>query len=133
MKAAAVLWLAIGLSGACGAWAQDRVYRCGEDGRNYSHSPCPAGQQVDVADARTAQQTREAQEVVARDIRRADALAKERRQREQAATRQGAAHIGTPRSASAPDTASRAKAPRKPEPRRARNGIRPLHALTARG
>lgn len=135
MKPAAVWWLVVALASAGAASAQDRVYRCGADGRVYSHSPCPAGQPVDVADARTPQQLREAQAVVARDIQRADALAQERRQRERAASRQGAAHIGSSRSASAPDTASRAKAPRKPEPRRSRddNGMTPpLRTLTAR-
>lgn len=135
MKPAAVWWLVVGLASAGAASAQDRVYRCGVDGRVYSQSPCPTGQPVEVADARTPQQLREAQQVLARDVQRADALARERQKRERAASRQGAAHIGSSRSASAPDNASRAKAPRKPEPRRARDDsgmTPPMRTLTAR-
>jgi hypothetical protein len=118
MKAPAVLGLLVLLCAT--ALAQERVYRCGPDGREYSQQPCAAGWAVDVSDDRSAAQHRDAVQIAARDIRLAQALIKERQQRESAASRQGAGHIGSSRGASAPDRA-RPKAPRKPDGRKLRD------------
>jgi hypothetical protein len=75
------------------AQAQDRVYRCGADGRSYSQEPCAAGRGVDVADARSAEQAAQARQVAQRDARLADQLQRERLQLERNAARQGASII----------------------------------------
>lgn len=110
----------LALLSCAAASAQERVYRCGPDGREYSQQPCAAGAAVDVADARTAAQHRDALRVAARDIQLAKALTKERQQRDSAASRQGASNIGSARSASAPDR-GRPKTPRKPDGRKPRD------------
>lgn len=94
---------------AAGAVAEERVYRCGPDGRQYSQSPCPSGSAVDVADPRTADQRREAASASARDVRMAQDLIRERRARESSAASPGAAYLG-PARAGAAETAAR---PRK--------------------
>lgn len=81
MKLAAALLLGLALLGP--ALAQNTtVWRCGSDGRVYSDSPCPGGRELQVADARSAQQRQEAVEVAARDQAMARRLADERRERE---------------------------------------------------
>jgi hypothetical protein len=89
--AAAALLLCLA---AMGAQAQDRVYRCGADGRSYSQGPCEAGHGVDVADARSAAQAAQARQVAQRDARLADRLQRERLQAEHDAVRQRPAIIG---------------------------------------
>lgn len=114
------------------AQAQDRVWRCGN---SYSQQPCAAALPVDVDDARTDAQRLAALRVVARDQQTADTLARERRQRDSAAGRQGAAHIGG-RAASAPEKTARPKAPRKPDGRRTHEDARltpPLKAIAPAG
>lgn len=79
------------------AGAQATVYRCGPDGREYSSSPCPGGKAVDVDDARSAEQRRQAQDASRREGALADRLAAERRQREAAVERPGAGRLDAAR------------------------------------
>ena len=83
------------------AQAQSTVYRCGPEGREYSATPCPSGKAVNVDDTRTPEQRRDAALAAQRDSALADRLAAERREREAAAPKGGAARIG-PAAASAP-------------------------------
>jgi hypothetical protein len=97
------------------ASAEESVYRCGN---SYSHRPCKTAVAVDVDDSRTEVQRQAALRVATRDAQLADTLTRERRQRDAAASRQSAAHIGPARAASAPEKAARTKAPRKADGRR---------------
>lgn len=122
-----------GLAAGAAATAQDRIYRCGS---SYSQQPCAAGVTVEADDTRSDAQRHAALRVVARDQHLAELMARERRQRESASSRQGAAHIGSPRAASAPEKTARPKAPRKPEGRRAHEDARltpPLKIITPAG
>lgn len=88
------------------------VYRCGPDGRVYSQTPCPDGQEVNVEDSRSAAQQRAARETAERESRSAQQLAKERQQREAAARGQQPIGIkpGPPAdAASAPKSKSKGK------------------------
>ena len=58
------------------------VWRCGAEGRIYSDTPCAPGRELDVADPRSAEQVVQAKEVLAADKRRAEAMKRERQQRE---------------------------------------------------
>lgn len=110
--AAPILLLALACALAPAAQAA-KVYRCGPDGRTYSQTPCPAGQEVPVADPRSAEQQREAAQAASREKGMAQDLARERRQREREARGQVAVGIGPDRAASAAATAaSGAKGPR---------------------
>lgn len=82
--------------GAAFAGAAPRVYRCGADGRSYSQQPCPGGQVLAVDDARNAQERRDGETAAARQLRAAELLARERRQREGVVAR--AASLGRSRS-----------------------------------
>ncbi|HEY0817272.1 MAG TPA: hypothetical protein VGD46_00745 [Rhizobacter sp.] len=68
------------------------VYRCGADGRSYSHTPCSQGRSIEVNDERSAQQRREASDVAARERGLADSLEQDRLARE-SQPRPGAARI----------------------------------------
>jgi hypothetical protein len=76
------------------AAAQDRVYRCGAEGHSYSQQPCANGASIEVADARSAAQVTQAQQVAQRDAQLAEALVRQRQEAESAALRQGPAMIG---------------------------------------
>lgn len=129
MSLALLVWAAaVGV-----ASAQERVWRCGN---SYSQQPCAAALPVDVDDARSDAQRLAALRVVARDQQTADTLARERRQRDSAAARQGAAHIGPARAASAPEKNARPKSPRKPDGRRTHEDARltpPMKVIAAAG
>ena len=106
------------------AVAQDRgsdtVYRCGADGKTYSDSACPDGRAIAAADARSAEQRRQAEDVVRRDRDFADRMAKEREQRERNAP--GAVGIGSTPAVKATTTAAAngpKKSPRKKKPKKA--------------
>ncbi|MFO1217679.1 MAG: hypothetical protein U1E89_04770 [Burkholderiaceae bacterium] len=132
MKAIVALALCACVAGSP-ALAQERIYRCGS---SYSQSPCAAAVTLVVDDARTADQRHDAQLVAARDAKLAEAMSRERRQRENATQRQGAGHIGPSRAASAPEKAPRPKAPRKGDGRRTHEDSRltpPLKALQPAG
>ncbi|UUX96579.1 hypothetical protein [Aquabacterium sp. J223] len=64
------------------------VYRCGPEGRIYQQTPCAGGVGVDAADARSVQQRQAAAETHQRLAATADALARERQQRERLQSRQ---------------------------------------------
>jgi len=81
--------------------AQTTVYRCGPEGREYSATPCANGKAVNVDDARSTEQQRQAQAMARRDAALADRLAAERKEREASTPKGGAARIG-PAAASAP-------------------------------
>jgi sRNA-binding protein len=105
------------------------VYRCGN---SYSYKSCAAALSIDVDDSRSDAQRQAAIQVAARDTQLADTLSRERRKRDAAASRQGAAHIGPARTASAPEKTARTKAPRKPDGRRPHEDARltpPLKAV----
>jgi len=76
------------------ALAQDRVYRCGPDGRAYSDEPCADGRGIAVGDARSAQQVAQARQVALRDAREADALERQRLLAEKLAAHQGPVLMG---------------------------------------
>jgi hypothetical protein len=67
--------------------AAQTVWRCGADGRSYSDTPCPAGQQLALAATRPAADVREAQARARQERQEADRLLNERLQREAAAQR----------------------------------------------
>ena len=71
------------------AAATTAVWRCGSDGRTYSDTPCAPGREVQVADPRSAEQVAQAREVLAADMRRAEALRREQLQRERLERGQG--------------------------------------------
>jgi hypothetical protein len=85
--------LAIAAVLAPAARAQDKVWRCGPDGREYSPTPCPGGREVPVADSRDAGQQRAARAVAAREAVLAERMRKQRHADERAAARQRAAGI----------------------------------------
>jgi hypothetical protein len=89
--------------------AAQTVYRCGPDGREYSQQPCKDGRAVDVADPRSAAQQREGERVARDQKRLAERLEAQRRQREAAATPQGAAALRVPRVPEAAPAASSAR------------------------
>ena len=72
------------------------VWRCGPEGRSYSDKPCPEGQPLQVADARSQSDVRAAQEAATREQRLAHSLSQDRRRREAEAPHTGAAGIGMP-------------------------------------
>lgn len=115
MKTRHLIALAGLLAATMASAQQEPVYRCGN---NYSHQPCATAVAVAVEDSRTDAQRQAARQVATRDARLAEALTRERRQRDAAASRQSAAHIGPARAASAPEKAGRTKAPKKNEGRR---------------
>jgi hypothetical protein len=91
--------------------AQDKVYRCGPDGRSYSSTPCPEGREVNVADPRSDAQRREAFEAAQREHLLARQLGRERQQRDRARPA-GAATLGAARP---PEAAASGPKPRKPK------------------
>lgn len=76
------------------------AWRCGN---SYSTQPCPGGTAVDVGDARSDAQRRQAEAVKAQEGRLADTLAAERQARERAVAGQRPAALG-------PTEADRARA-----------------------
>ena len=85
----------VGLLLAAGlAQAQTQIYRCGPEGRSYSHEPCAQGRAIDAADPRSTQQAAQTRQAALRDAREADALERSRLRAEQVAARQGPAVIG---------------------------------------
>jgi hypothetical protein len=79
---------------AQGTIAQERVYRCGADGRSYSQKPCAAGRSVDVDDPRSPQQVAQARQAALHDAQLAEALARDRQRRERDSVQRLAAGIG---------------------------------------
>jgi len=95
---------------ATAAAAQDRVYRCGPEGADYSQHPCANGTAFEVADTRSATQVAQAHRVARQDARLAEALARQRQQAESAAARQGPVLIGAPTRVAHTTTACRGTA-----------------------
>lgn len=96
--------------------AQSTVYRCGQDGREYSSTPCPGGRAVVVDDARSAEQQNQARDTAQREAKLADQLARERRQREHEVKPSKPGALSAKHHP--PDaSASRPAAPRKPKRR----------------
>jgi hypothetical protein len=89
------LAIAVGLVAlAQAAAAQNRVYRCGADGRSYSQQPCADGMTVEVADPRSTPQVTQGRQVAQLDARLGEMLARQRQLAESAAARQGPVLIG---------------------------------------
>ena len=84
--------LLLSIAASASAGAQTAIYRCGPDGRQYSSTPCTDGKALDAADARSAEQQRQAQVAARREAVLADKLAAERRLRD-AAPRKSAARL----------------------------------------
>lgn len=66
----------------CASVQAQTVYRCGPEGRVYSQIPCPQGRVVDVSDERSLEQRGLAEARVRDDRTLADALERERLDRE---------------------------------------------------
>jgi hypothetical protein len=109
------LWLLAASPGASAA-DQQKVFRCGPDGRIYSQAPCKDGHEVDAADQRSPEQRKAAEEVVKREEKLADKIARERQAREAAAAKQGATIIGAAKPAASAASAP-AKKKKKPRPK----------------
>jgi hypothetical protein len=108
------LLLCAALLAGSAAEAAQTVYRCGPGGREYSHMPCKEGRAVEVDDSRTATQQREGQGVADSQRRLVKQLESQRRQREAAATPQGAAGIKPlPAPAAAASAAKKSKSKKK--------------------
>jgi hypothetical protein len=114
-SAVVAVWLA---ASAAAAAPPQTVYRCGPDGRVYSQTPCADGKPVTTEDSRSTAQQKAARDAAARDARRADELADERRQRAAAAARHDAAVGIKPTSPEAPASApkKKTKGQAKPDP-----------------
>lgn len=67
---------------ACAGAQAQPIYRCGADGRTYSQTPCEQGRRLDLADDRSAAQQQEAQAVAENARTLADALERNRLDRE---------------------------------------------------
>ena len=93
------------------------IYRCGD---SYSPRPCAHenAKPLDVADARSQAQRRQAEDVSARDKRLASWLEAGRRERERAASQPAPARIARG-SAACVETSTMACTPKKPRPRHA--------------
>jgi hypothetical protein len=111
----ATLWLLAAGPGASAAEPQ-KVFRCGPDGRVYSQSPCKDGRDVDAADQRSPEQRKAAEEVVKREEKLADKMARERQAREAAAAKQGATIIGAAKPAAYAASAPVKKKKLRPKP-----------------
>jgi hypothetical protein len=115
---AAVLGIVLAPAAAAQERGSDTVYRCGADGRQYSDNACPDGKLVAAGDARSAEQRRQAEEVLRRERELADRMAKEREQRERNAP--GAVGIGSTSTKATSTAASTGpkKSPRKKKQKR---------------
>jgi hypothetical protein len=54
------------------------VYRCGAEGRSYSHTPCPEGRVLDVSDARSPDERAQGAAAAERTARLADSMERDR-------------------------------------------------------
>ena len=95
--------------------AERTIYRCGN---SYSARACGDAAPLDVADARSEAQRRQAEDVSARDKRLASWLEAGRRDREHAASAPATARVARA-STGCVETAAIACTPRKPRPRHA--------------
>lgn len=90
MKISHAILVCVALWGGVAASLQAQtVWRCGVDGRSYGDAPCTGGQVVAVADLRSQAEQAQAQTVLVRDRRLAQALVAERHEREREARLQG--------------------------------------------
>jgi hypothetical protein len=107
------------------ATAATTVWRCGPDGRVYTDTPClkgvqgMPGREVDVSDPRTAEQVAQGREVLAADIRRAEAMRRDRLEREAAERRLLAAAAAVPLKKTALRQPAAAEKGKPPKPRKA--------------
>ena len=101
--------------------AQDKVYRCGPDGRSYSATPCPEGREVNVADPRSEEQRRAAFETAQRESRLAHQLGRERQQRDRARPT-GAASLGAARPPEEAASGPQARKPKKDKAEKKKSG-----------
>ena len=76
-----------------------KVYRCGPDGRIYSQTPCKDGYEINVADKRSTEQRKAAEDSVKREEKMVEKMTQERTANEAAAAKQGAATIVNPAAA----------------------------------
>jgi hypothetical protein len=86
------LTVALGMAGPSGA---QTVYRCGPDGRSYSHQPCGDGRVVKADDGRTPSERKEAEAARARESAAAAMLERQRLHDERVAARTGPAGFRT--------------------------------------
>ena len=79
--------------------ASQKVFRCGPDGRIYSQTPCKDGYEVNADDKRNAEQRKTAEDIVKREEKMAEKMARERQAQEAAAAKQGPSIIANPSAA----------------------------------
>lgn len=58
--------------------AAQTVYRCGAEGRSYSHTPCPDGRALNVSDARSPTERAQGAAAAERTARLADSMERDR-------------------------------------------------------
>ena len=93
--ATVLMWLAASTDAA-----EQKVFRCGPDGRLYSQTPCKDGYEVDAADKRSAEQRKAAEDAVKREEKWTDKMTRERLAKEAAAAKQAPTiTIGNPAAA----------------------------------
>ena len=88
-----VLALMLSALAATAAPGSDTVFRCGPDRSIYSQTPCKDGTAVDVADPRTDAQRAQAAQAVKAEAAMTQKMARERREQEAAAAKEGAGKI----------------------------------------
>lgn len=93
----AVLLLASALSSA----AAQKVFRCGPEGKTYSQTPCKDGYVVNADDQRSPEQRKAAEDMVKREAKMAEKMAREREAKEAAVAKQAPTIIGKPAVAAA--------------------------------
>jgi len=107
-------------AGAGAGAAEQKVFRCGPDGRLYSQTPCKDGYEVDAADKRSAEQRKAAEDAVKREEKWADKMTRERLAKEAAAAKQaptiiiGSPAAAKPEASTASAAAKKHKKPVKP-------------------
>jgi hypothetical protein len=105
------------------ALAQKKVFRCTEAGRTvYSDAPCKDATEIKADDSRSEAQRQAAREAVRAEAKATEAMARERRTAELAASRQGAGQIpySAARQAAAPTPVPAASGAHKPGTKKAK-------------
>jgi len=104
----------------CDVSAAATLYRCGPVGNAYSQTPCPDGQRMDVDDARTPEQHRQAHLLAAQTRDQALALERERLAQEAAFRAPRAGSLSSPGTAQFSETPLHTKVHRVKKKRSAR-------------
>jgi hypothetical protein len=116
----AVLLLAPLLSPA----AAQKIFRCGPEGKTYSQTPCKDGYEVNANDQRSPEQRKAAEDVVKREAKLTETMAREREAKEAVAAKQAPTIIGKP-PVSAPAAASAGAAGKDQAKAKAKRPVKP--------